>query len=342
MFCLLALTMPLAAQDGPDLTEAIVDQRITALLEGGAADSDETLSTYQAAKSWLTSAALHRSDAANYIGELTEAPRREARIQARLDAIASVQDVVESLETLSGLELETELALIQTAKRDAREARDVLDRQLAARESKADSIRKRLDEIANRLEAMPGHAAVVDLAAAPSITEAGQWLVRAEQDSLREERRALSAQLESQPVRYSVLSVERAELQIQVNKLVQRTKQLSERLRDELLTTSEQESLDLASDSPVYPLAQQYQADNAALGEQRLALESRFATLNSERQMVARNTRVLSDRFARAKRVVDFAGKSEALGEALVAYWDELNSLRLHEPRKRDCPSSRG
>ena len=50
--------------------------------------------------------------------------------------------------------------------------------------------------------------------------------------------------------------------------------------------------------------------------------------------MVARNTRVLSDRFARAKRVVDFAGKSEALGEALVAYWDELNSLRLHEPRK--------
>ena len=333
-FILVLLAMPLIAQDGPDLTEALVDQRITTLREGGAADSDETLRTYQDAKSWLTSTVLHRSDAAKYIEELTEAPRREARIQARLDAMASLQDVVDSLETLSGQELETELALIQTAKRDAREARDVLDRQLAARESKADSIRKRLDEIADRLEAMPGHTAVADLAVAPSITEAAQWLLIAEQESLREERRALSAQLESQPVRYSVLSVERAELQIQVDKLVQRTKQLSERLRDELLTSSEQQSLDLASESPAYPLAQQYQTDNAALGEERLALESRFATLNSERQMVARKTRVLSDRFARAKRVVDFAGESEALGGALVAYWDELNNLRLQKPSK--------
>jgi hypothetical protein len=69
-FTLVLLVMPLIAQDGPELTEALVDQRITALREGGAADSDQTLRTYQDAKSWLTSTVLHRSGAAKYIEEL--------------------------------------------------------------------------------------------------------------------------------------------------------------------------------------------------------------------------------------------------------------------------------
>ena len=334
MFCLFVLTMPLAAQTGPDLTEALVDQRIAALLKGGAADSDESLRTYQATKSWLASTTSHTSDAAKYIGELTEAPRREAKIQARLDAMESKQDVVESLGTLSGQELETELTLTQTALRDAREARDVLNRQLAARESNAQAIRIRMDEIAIRLEALPDRGTVVDSSAAPSITEASQWLVRAEQVSLREERRAQSAQLDSQPVRYSALSVERAELQIQIAKLAQRAVQLSERLRSERRTTAEQEPLDLASDSPVYPLGQQYRTDNEALDEQRLALESRLAEVKAERQKVKRAIRILNERFARARRVVNFATASDVLGEVLLAYWEELNSVQLDNSRK--------
>jgi len=95
---------------------------------------------------------LHKSDAARYIGELTEAPRREARLQARIDTMESVQD--EELAKLSVQDLEAELLQTQSATRDARLARDILTRQLAARESKRDSIRERLDEIATRLEAM--------------------------------------------------------------------------------------------------------------------------------------------------------------------------------------------
>ena len=92
---LLFLAMPLFAQDGPDLTSALIDQRIAALRKEGVADSDEPLKTYRSVDLWLTSTQLHESDAARYIGELTEAPRREARIQARLDAMESVQDAID-------------------------------------------------------------------------------------------------------------------------------------------------------------------------------------------------------------------------------------------------------
>ena len=334
VFCLALLVVPVSAQDGPELTRALIDQRIAALRKEGIADSDEPLKSYRAAESWLGSAQLHKSDAARYIGELTEAPRREARIQARLDAAEPVQEVDEDLDSLTVQELEAELLLNQTAKRDARETRDILDRQLAARESKADSIRERFDAIAIRLEEMPGYNGIVDRAGEPSISEASQWLARAEQESLREERLALLAQLDSQPVRYSAMTVERADLQIQIDNLVQRTKQLTEHLRDELLNTAAQDSLNLAKDSPVYSLAQEYRAENAVLGEQRLELELSFAKFNSERQTVARTTRMLDDRFARARRVVEFAHDSEALGGALVAYWEELNRLRLLVPSK--------
>ena len=240
----------------------------------------------------------------------------------------------EDLATLSAQQLEAELILTQSATRDARVARDILIRQLAARESKRDSIRERLDEIATRLEAMTTYGGVVDPAAPPSFAEASQWLVRAEQASLREERLALSAQLDSQPVRYSAMTVERAELQAKIDSLVQRTRLLSTLLQDKLLTTSAQESLNMASDSPVYGLAQEYQAENVILREQRLELESDFTNLSAERQVLRRANRILNERYASARRVVEFAQESDDLGGALVAYWEELNRLRLQEPRE--------
>jgi potassium efflux system protein len=332
-FYLLFLAMPLFAQDGPDLTSALIDQRIAALHKEGVADSDEPLKTYRSIDLWLTSTQLHKSDAARYIAELTEAPRREARIQARLDAMGPVQDEDEDLATLSVQKLEAELLLTQNATRDARVARDILTRQLDARESKRDSIRKRLDEIATRMEAMTTYGGVVDPAAAPSFAEASQWLVRAEQASLREEQLALSAQLDSQPVRYSAMTVERAELQAKIDRLVQRTRLLSKRLQDKLLTTAAQDPLNLASDSPVYEFAQEYQAENVTLREQRLELELDFTNLSAERQVLRRANRILNERYASARRVVEFAHESDDLGEALVAYWEELNRLRLKVQR---------
>ena len=334
LFCLFILSMPVSAQEGPELTTALIDQRIAALRKEGVADSDEPLKTYRAIDLWLTSTELHKSDAARYIKELTDAPRREAGIQARLDAMQSVQVNNEDLDKLSVQELESEILLTQSATRDARLSRDILTRQLDARESKRDSIRTRLEEIAARLEAMTTYGGIVDPAAEPSFAEASQWLARAERASLREEQLALSAQLDSQPVRYSAMTVERAELQAKIDTLVQRTKLLSNRLQAELMSTTAQDSLNVASDSPVYELAHDYRAENLSLREQRLELELDFTNQSAERQVLRRANRLMNERFASAQRVVKFATESDDLGGALVAYWEELNRLRLQEPQE--------
>ena len=332
---LFLVATPLFAQDsGPELTRALIDQRIATLRKEGVADSDEPLKTYRAIDLWLTSTELHKSDAARYIRELTDAPRRETAIQARLDAMQSVQVDNEDLDKLSVQDLEAEILLTQSATRDARLARDILTRQLDARESKRDSIRTRLEEIAARLEAMTTYGGIVDSTAEPSFAEASQWLARAERASLREEQLALSAQLDSQPVRYSAMTVERAELQAKIDTLVQRTKLLSSQLQAELMSTAAQNSLNLATDSPVYELAHEYQAENLSLREQRLELELDLTNHSAERQVLRRATRILNERFASAQRVVKFANQSDDLGGALVAYWEELNRLRLQEPEE--------
>jgi potassium efflux system protein len=181
---------------------------------------------------------------------------------------------------------------------------------------------------------MTSYGGVVDPAAEPSFAEASQWLALAEQASLREERLALSAQIDSQPARYSAMTVERAELQAKIDTLVQRTKLLSSRLQAELMSTSAQDSLNLANDSPVYELAHEYLAENLVLREQRLEMELEFTNQSAVRQVVQRANRILNERFASAQRVVKFAKESDDLGGALVAYWEELNRLRLQEPQQ--------
>lgn len=109
LFCLLLPAMPVSAQgSGPELTRALIDQRIATLRKEGVADSDEPLKTYRAIDLWLTSTELHKSDAARYIKELTDAPRREAAIQGRLDAMQSVQGDNEDLDKLSVQDLEAD------------------------------------------------------------------------------------------------------------------------------------------------------------------------------------------------------------------------------------------
>jgi potassium-dependent mechanosensitive channel len=334
IYFLLIQAGPLYAQEDPELTSALIDKRIAVLRAEGVADSDEPLKTYRAIDLWLASTQLHKNDAARYIEELTEAPRREAEIQARLDSLSLVQDGNEDISALSVQDLEAELLLTQSATRDARVVRDILARQLAARESKRDAIRDRLDEIAVRLDAMTTYGGAIDPAAAPSFAEASQWLVRAEHASLREERLALSAQLDSQPVRYSAMNVERAELQAKIDALVQRTNLVSKKLQEALLATSAQGALKLASDSPVYEHAQKYHENSVVLREQLLELELDLTNLIAERQVLRRRNRIISERFASARRVVEFAHESDDLGAELVAYWEELNRLRSQEVRE--------
>jgi potassium efflux system protein len=341
LLCLLILAIPVAGQEPQELTQALIEQRIATLRAANTADDDETLKTYQTAQSWLTRAANHASDAAQYVAQLTDAPQREASIQARLDAIESEDTKADMAETLSGEKLSTELILVQSQLRDDNEKLDVLERRLTARETNAGVARDRAAEIATRLGKMSDQAANVDPAAAPSLKEAKQWLELAELTALRNERRALSAQLDSQPGRYSAWRAERAELQFDIQRLKQRDERLSAQLLSAQHTSLSIVPLGIEADSPIYGLGVRYQAENLALTTQQLALESQLAQVKAEQEKLKRATRILNERFARARRVVDFATQSDAIGKALIAYWQEIDKLELKD-RRKDIPGKIG
>jgi potassium efflux system protein len=341
LLCLLILAIPVAGQEVPELTQPLIEQRIATLRDAGTADDNETLKTYESVQAWLTIAATHARDAAKYVAELTEAPQRAANIQARLDAIESEDTKDDIAETLSGEELNIEFNLAQSQLRDDREQLDLLERHLIARETNAGVARDRLAEIETRLGTMSDQAANVDPAAAPSLIEAKQWLELAELMTLRDERRALSAQLNSQPGRYSALSAERAELKFNIQRLKQRAEQLSGQLLSAQHTTLSTVPLGIEADSPIYDLGVQYQTENLALTTQQLALESLLAKIKAEQETLKSATRILNERFARARRVVDFATQSDAIGKALMAYWHEIDTLEL-EDRRKDIPAKIG
>jgi potassium efflux system protein len=326
--------MPLVAQDEQELSTTLIEQRIAALRDAGAADSDETLRNYEAAQSWLNSAAAHTRDAARFVAELTEAPRREAMAQDRLDAMEFEDVAADNLEAVPREDLEAELLLTQSELRAANENRDLLDRRLAARENNAGTARARLAEIAARLAQMPDQTTAIDPAAPPSLTEANQWLQLAELTALREERRALSAQLESQPGRYSALHAERAEIQFNIERLTRRASALAARSRSKRSSPAVVEPLDLEAGTPAYVIGARYQARIVELNARERALENRLAKIKVERELVERATRVINERFTRAKRMVQFATQSEEIGGALLASWRELENLRLDSPSR--------
>ena len=104
-------------------------------------------------------------------------------------------------------------------------------------------------------------------------------------------------------------------------------------MQDEFQNTSAQDPLNLAKDSPVYEPAQEFQAQNVILRARRLELELNLANLTTEREVLRRANRILNERYASAQRVVEFANRSDDLGRVLIAFWEELNRLRLLAPR---------
>jgi potassium efflux system protein len=72
--------------------------------------------------------------------------------------------------------------------------------------------------------------------------------------------------------------------------------------------------------------------ENARLRAQRLDIEELLDAISAQEDAVTRSTRALGERFATARRMVDFASESDALGAILLAYWEDIDSYRLADP----------
>ena len=339
LIALLLIVVPnfasLAIAEAAELTLQLVASRINTLRASGAENTDETLKTYETTRSWLNQAASQNRDAVNYLAALESAPRREAEILARLDALGSPEQSTGDFEGLSREALEAQLTLTRTDLQNAISSLTSIEQRLAARESNANFIRTRLGEIAQRHREIDTLELAIDPDASPSIAEALLWLTVAERIALDAERRAQEARLSSQPARYRILQAESAELKRLIEMLTAQTHMVESMARSKILYVPEPEELGIGSDHPLYGIVSLLLSDNTQLRERRIEVEVRIDATTAGQEVVDRATRALGERFANARRVVEFASDSDLLGKVLLAYWQEIERFRLPEPTER-------
>ena len=332
---IIALLLPAAAlgQQAPGmLTIPLVEQRLAFLRESGTAADSDIVVAYENVKSLLVQMESHDQDTAHYIATMTTAPQKEAQTQARIDALEETAPPEENLEGLDYDELEARLAAVRAQLSEANNSLDDLEARLAARESEAASMRSRQSEISALIETSPNRPLSLDTTAEPSLAEAQRWLATVEYLAVQAEKRAIEARLTSQPVRYSALAVGRAEAALSVKRLSQLSRELEKLLREHVTVAVDAESMGIAAEDPIYALANHLAASDAELREESIEVNDNLADTRRRIEDIDRQSRSIGDRYATARRIVDFAADSEVLGSVLLAHWRELGQYRLVDP----------
>ncbi len=328
---LLGISPTLLGQQSDGLSVGLIDQRITALKDAGAAEDDQTLQAYSQAKVFLNQAEAFSREEAGYVDALTSAPKQQAEIQTRIDRLDRAYDPASEVADFTPQEATTRLALARAEQSDLGAQINNLDGRLSARETNASDIRQRLLEISQRAGALPGTALTVNSAAAPSLAEANQWRDRAEALSLSAERRAGEAQLSSQPVRYALMAAQRAELAFKAQRLTSLTQLLETLNVDNVQPVVDISELDIPETDPAYTVALTLIDVSKELHEQQISINQRLAESRQKTDEIDRITKTLDDRFATARRIAAFAGDSDAQGQVLLTYWEEIHTFTLKD-----------
>ena len=320
------------AQPATVLDTVLVEQRLNVLRERGNADDSKIVTAYDSVKNFLNQAESYSWEATNYVEAMTTAPQQEAEVQGRIDALGEVEEEDQRLGNLSSETLEAQLVQMRTELNDSNSTLATLDRRLVARETNANTIRSRLVEVKARTDSLPDEFFGLDPAALPSLAEAQEWLSLAERLALRAERRALEARLSSQPARYSVMAVERAEVVLNAEYLLHRVRELEVHLQGRVAQEVDVQSLAIQVGDPTFPLANRLVAHDSELRAERIAVHDSLAGLRSQIAEINRQSRTVADRFATARRMGDFAAESDVVGGVLLAYWREAARYQLVDP----------
>ncbi|RLA47584.1 MAG: hypothetical protein DRR06_02015 [Gammaproteobacteria bacterium] len=326
----LSVTSSIAAEQVTELSQQLIEKKISTLQSDGVSDDDEALSGYRKAGAWLSKAATHKNNEISYVTALTNGPIREAETVARMEtAEQQVLPSDDDYKELSYQELKALLVIKKSALAEATSARENIEKQLAARETNARQIRDRLTAINLRVSELPDSMGIIDPMAPPTPLEAQQWETASELHALSAERRELEARLSSQSVRYSNYRVEREELTQRVDRRSQTIRVLEEVLARSELSGVNLDDIAIDSDDPAFPIAQKLVASGIHLKEQTVELADQLKTTLAQRDEVNRRSRLLNERFTTARRIVDFASDSQILGNILLVYWHEIPTFEM-------------
>lgn len=329
------INSPISAQTNSELDIELIDSRIQQLRESGSTEEDEILKAYQTVRNWLDTALSHERDTTNYLDALKNAPELEAEILAQVDIAFTAEPQVDyDLEKLSFNELEAQLALLSTQLSNAANTRDVNKRRLSARDTNAQIITERLDEIVIRLNQLPDNPITVDMKASPSLTEGSEWMQKSERIALNAEQNAQKSRLASQPARYEVLRAEQAKLSLQIDQLSTEINAIKGRLAETQLEDADSDVTGIEENSPIYKLVQKLVADRVRLRQQRVDLVENLSNLTAQDEEMQKKIRIIEGRTASIHRVVEFASDSDVIGNVLLVHWREIESYRMKSPTR--------
>ena len=322
------------AQSTTEVTSQLIDSRISALNNAGNADP-EVLTTYEQARTFLFQAATNADDAESYLQALTTAPAEQEAIQRRLDKLEDGYDPAAQLSGFSPEELNARLALARTEQIELTSQLAVMDRDLAARESTTATLQARMSAIDKRLTELPSIGLAIDVTAPPSLAEAQRFRSAAEVKALRSERTELESALASQPVRFGAMAAKRAEMAIQLERMQALIGELESRVSSRVDDATTLTELDIDTDDPAYQIAINLTQQDSQLREERITINDRLQQVREQVQRIDEMSRAVDERFATARRVVEFATGSDALGRVLLTYWAEVEDFKLSDPSKQ-------
>ena len=335
----LVLVLPALAADGTApptalptaprevmVTEALVLDRITEA-ESAGTDQAALVDAYRAVLEQIRQQSAHATSLAYYESAIEAAGSREAEVRERIDNInpeaRKLNDA--QLQKLSVEQLDEYIAGVRKDLARWLEVRSSLDRRIAAQPMAGGAIEQRLQEIDARQSELPDTAVIVDKNASPSEYEASQWLVAAERRALVLERKSLSADLNSQPYRFSRRRVEREEAIIWIGILEEN---LQTALDLKLQQSEDPNTLLLTGFDPATPGFSLLQASinaRADLLETRSRLTRQIASAEAYRNLLNNANTRLSENYDSTREIVEAARDNSSFGPLLIRYRRQLD-----------------
>jgi hypothetical protein len=336
--CWLLILAPTAAgQDSTGLTLDLVQSRLDALKAAGEAESTLALrNDYNKVLQLLQQATDSLAAADNYSAALASAPKQEHEIRSRLQDAKEPDSVkLQAGYKALGLEQsEAEAALLKSQLTAATDERDTLGKRLSSQESNETRRRQRVLEIQSLSRDLPTEPVTVQVAASPSAKEAADWLMEAQRRALAAELRALEAASDSQPVRNALSRAQRAERLQLIRELDAKLEVLGTKIRldREKQTDSVRHELErLQTDRPMLGFLA---GTNLQLSERLRELGQQVTVLDDCHKQMEQATAQLEERYAAARRRVEFARESTELGQILLAQSRETEAVLS---QRRDC-----
>ncbi|HWN40112.1 MAG TPA: mechanosensitive ion channel domain-containing protein, partial [Gammaproteobacteria bacterium] len=130
------------------------------------------------------------------------------------------------------------------------------------------------------------------------------------------------------------MTAESTEIALQLEQRAALIRTIDARLSDAAQTIAAPAALTIAPADPAYGVATTLAARIAELGAALGAVNQRLAGVRAQNDEIARRSTALDERFATARRIVDY-GSSDALGAALLRYRAELETYVLGDPTER-------